>query len=723
MLIFTFMSLALTWPLARTFQSEILNAYPGNPQIGDAQLCLWILWNVEQWARGVQPLLLTHMLYYPRGITLLTAGMGPLSGFFSLPFWHWGPAAAYNGTVLVGLTLTGYCMYLLARGIGFDEDIALFAGIFLQVSPLHLAGLQGHLDKVFIGLQPLAVLTVLHALDLTRRSWWALATVLVLFLLFFHNGYQFVFAALAAGYFMLVAIITALPRLRFKVIQRCAIVAVGSVLMIGPALYASLDAARDPSFGDNVRVNTTSGYFAPDAIEFVIPSYFQASFRLVEPFVGGLVPGPYPTGWIGLYSMESAVSIPLISMFLCVVAWRKAENTARRWTVFTLMIVFLSLGPVLRIFGRARFTDFELPIPLPYTFLVSMPGLQFMRTPTRFMEIGAVGLGIASCFGLDWLHRRVPRRRTAIMAAAMVLLLVQSWPTPWKHRPLPTVPAFYHELAHDPEMYGVLDLPGGASDLDSVYQMYQITHQKAIPWGYLAHAYADNPVRTLAEYRHFGATAPDLTVNGQPNALYASANDDLVTAGYRYVVWHKNLFRQLRNTADPDAETLLHLIVGTAVRPTIDTDETAVYALSRTPPPLDTVPSMQLGTMWQSRQAGSIHRWTPSPATIDIVASAEEPALLHLTLASVYDPNAPNGFGSIGILTVQTTQQDYTVDVTTGLPVTIPVQLVQGRQTITLSLQSGNWQRATSNGDDPQTVSFALQSADLQTVNVAPSSR
>ena len=220
----------------------------------------------EQWTHGAQPLFSTHLLYYPRGITLLTAGIGPLSGVFSLPFWAWGPTVAYNGTVLVGLCLTGYFMYLLARGLGFDQGVALFAGIALEVSPLHLAGLEGHLDKVFIGLQPLVLLAAHHALDLKRRWWWTIATALVLFLLFFHNGYQFIFGALAVGFFMLASLFTAERAERLQIVRRCVLLGVSAAIIIGPGLIAVLKAEGDPSLSQNVHVNVTSGYYAPDAV-------------------------------------------------------------------------------------------------------------------------------------------------------------------------------------------------------------------------------------------------------------------------------------------------------------------------------------------------------------------------------------------------------------------------------------------------------------------------
>ena len=110
---YTVLSIAATWPLARNFDSRL---------IGDAHQdqmhSVWILWHTNEWLHGREALFSTDLLYHLEGISILTDGVGVISGFFSLPFWHWGPSAAYNGTMLVGLVLSGYCMFLLAGASG-----------------------------------------------------------------------------------------------------------------------------------------------------------------------------------------------------------------------------------------------------------------------------------------------------------------------------------------------------------------------------------------------------------------------------------------------------------------------------------------------------------------------------------------------------------------------------------------------------------------------------
>jgi hypothetical protein len=189
------LSLGVLWPLLPDF-TEALIGLGSDPRHN-----LWLLWHTKEALLGQQPLMYAPDLYYPQGASLLAHGLGPVMGIFALPFWPWGPAAAHNGAILVALMVTGYSMYLLARGLGFAQGIALFAGIMLLLSPMCLSGLFGHMTKVFLGTLPLTLLMLHHALDLRRSRWWTVGVGLALLLTLLHSGYQFVFAALMTAFF------------------------------------------------------------------------------------------------------------------------------------------------------------------------------------------------------------------------------------------------------------------------------------------------------------------------------------------------------------------------------------------------------------------------------------------------------------------------------------------------------------------------------------------
>ena len=183
-LLYALITVIYTWPLVPQFTSAIIG-------IGDARHHLWILWHTREALLGHDGMFYTDLLFFPTGISLLTHALGPVLGFIALPFWGLGPEAANNGTVFVAFALTGYAMYLLARSLGFSVVISFFAGLVLLVAPIHVASLYGHMNKVFLALIPLAMLTALKAADMRRSRWWAVLTGVVMLLTLLHSAEQF----------------------------------------------------------------------------------------------------------------------------------------------------------------------------------------------------------------------------------------------------------------------------------------------------------------------------------------------------------------------------------------------------------------------------------------------------------------------------------------------------------------------------------------------------
>src|SRR5262245_16388884 len=86
LLLYAVLGVGLSWPLIRDFSTRLIGVGTADPRHS-----IWLLWNVQQWVLGKQPLLYAPLLYYPYGTPLLMDGVGPISGLFSLPFWVGGP--------------------------------------------------------------------------------------------------------------------------------------------------------------------------------------------------------------------------------------------------------------------------------------------------------------------------------------------------------------------------------------------------------------------------------------------------------------------------------------------------------------------------------------------------------------------------------------------------------------------------------------------------------
>ena len=525
------LAIGATWPLARDLSTRIVGAV-----WFDQRHSIWMLWHVKEALLGRQALFDAELLYYPHGISTLVDGVGPLSGLLALPFWPWGAVAAYNGALLVGFILTAWCMYSLARHASLDRVSAFVTGAIFMLWPIHVVAVYGHLEKAFMGLLPLNVLAARLAFDPSKRSLWVIAPAITLFVTLLHNGNQFIFALLALlTVFALRAV--ALPRRAWRaLIVRGALSAVTAMLVTGPLLFAVGRAATDPRL--DVALGVHSPHYSPDLLQLAVPSIHQAvlgrwvysDYATVLPdftrasAIPSLTANP---GWYGS-GIETAVTIPMSALVLAALAVRYRRSATIPWLVFGLTFSVLALGPYLRAGGLTTFTRFDTQVVLPYAYLAGVKGFDFMRTPGRFMMVGAIGFALAAGIGIAAVRERWPRNAVLTTSVLTVVALLECWPRPWAQQmPLPTS-RFYEDLASEPERYGLLDLPSGLQgDYASAYQWYQLTHGKPIAWGYLSRGFREypiSPVRQIIENRV-----------ADPMRL----RQELVDLGYRYLVWHK----------------------------------------------------------------------------------------------------------------------------------------------------------------------------------------
>jgi hypothetical protein len=527
LLIYLAVTVAYTWPLVRNFRTKIIGAVPSDPRHS-----IWLIWHFKEWLLGHDPLVHTQLLYYPTGVSTLVDAVGPLSAAFAFPFWHWGPVGAYNGAILLGFWLTGYSMYVSAVGLGCSRAPAVFAGLAYQLLPIHIAGIDAHLEKSFMGLMPLLVLATIRALTPDRHWNWIPGAALLLLASLLYTATQFAFGLIAIPLIALALLRAAASRR--AVARRALLLAATSAIVIAWPLAAIARISTDP--GINVKLKGDSVFFEPDVVQFLTPSPYSAVFGgLLYPGerdelsrfasrVGWLQPS---SNWNGA-GLDTSVTLYIVVAMLCIVAVIRRRDRTLGWIAFAGVFAVLSLGPTLRVFGSVWFENTK-PFVLPYGVLTTrVPGFGFMRAPARFMMIGWVGLAMAAAIGLEYLQGRYRRASRLILVGAVALLLLESWPKPWSQQQPPPISSFHAHIASDTETYAILDLPfeWPSASLGSIYQYDQMTHHKPIAWGYVSRLYREYPVKSVVDFMDAGKTPAD--------RLAALAAD-----GYRYVVWHK----------------------------------------------------------------------------------------------------------------------------------------------------------------------------------------
>jgi hypothetical protein len=697
------LSMALTWPLIRDFSTAIIG-------VDETRHNLWILWHVKQALLGHEPLFHTSLLYYPLGISLLTHSSGPVQGLFALPFWALGPAAAYNGAILVSFSLTGYFMYLLARGLNLERSISLFAGTMFLAAPIHLGFLYvGHLGQMFVGTLPLTLLAVHHALNLDHNRWWTVLPAFALLLTLLDAAWNFTSAGIGAGCFIVITLIFAKREHRRALLQRSALIALASLAVTGPLLLASFAAASNPAI--SASRNLTSFAYQPDLIQFFFPA--TSTSRFFGPLFAGFLT-PYVS-----WGHETAVFVTWTGFLLSSLALIFARKAARRWLLLVLFFFLLSLGPTLKVFGETHFTEYELPIILPYAFLTSLPGLDVIRTPGRFMQIGFVGLAATSSFGLAWLHRQLPNKlRYVATAAAVALVLLESWPQSYPQEELRPVPEFYRRISEDDEMYGVFDLPirpfqkrefhSSYIQYSAYYQMYQMTHGKGIATGYISRQYDVHPLfgQFISDAISDFPLQHNILVNGKPADRYANVQFELARHGYRYVVFHKpqDGYPDYKKGSwgELKAREFIREVFGQQ-EPVVDDELVTVYTVD---PITDTT---RLITTIALRDG---ENWAVSPATFYVASPRPDLAHLEVTPAQIYDSQAGT-ISDEGLLTLQSASGiSASTKVGTHQTATLPLLLAPGSQVVTLTLHSG---KSQSTSDDSGDMNFAIGSINLQT--------
>jgi len=701
LLVYALLAIGLTWPTLLHFTTSLTS------DGGDARSYLWQLWFVRQALLTGSSVFDAPLLYFPHGTTLLLHGAGPLLGVLALPFWIGGPVAAYNGVILLSACLSGYCMYLLARGLGFERLLALFAGVVLLAAPFRLAGTVGHLDRLFVALLPLALLCFYRALDPERSLWWTGATAVVLLLALLHNAYQFVFAGLGMAYFFVVACLEG-GRARLWTLSRDGVlIAGGALILVSPLLVAIVRQVYGSTL--TARINDQSFLYQPDLLQLFTPSTESVLFSLV-----GTRFRPYDVYW----GIETSVYLTWTVIGLCALAVWRGGRTARYWVGFGVIGAVLALGPSLKVYGQTQFTDYHLPVLLPYAILTSLPGMEVMRTPGRFMLMAEVGLSIAATFGLAALIRPVPRLRYAIVGLATLLLFVEVWPLPWPDERLRPVPEFYKHIAGDPAAYGVFDLPINSNEYttylheSSYAQIDQMTHHKGIASGYISRPFEIHPVFPclISLTGHFG----DVTVNGQPCSAEAQAM--LARNGYRYVVFHKPQaeYPHYAPGSWPEASARAFIRSAFGDQAPIQSDDLVeVYAVDQSLATSEAPTTLAIEDGWRDAEAD--WRWTKSPATLLVDSPREQAATLEITPALIFDPSALNGLGERGILTVAVNGASLAVPIARDQPTAIPLTLHPGVQRIELTLRAGNFRPIDFGGTDNALLSFAVRTINLST--------
>jgi hypothetical protein len=152
-----------TWPLVAQLSTQL----PG--QSDDTLLHYWNGWWVQQALSHGQSPYFTPLLFYPRGVSLVTQNM---AWFQILPWLLLSPllggTAAYNVALLLNLTLCGCACFLLVRHLTADGRAAFLAGLIYLAWPYRTSQLD-HPNLIATAWIPLFLLAL--TLTIEKGKW------------------------------------------------------------------------------------------------------------------------------------------------------------------------------------------------------------------------------------------------------------------------------------------------------------------------------------------------------------------------------------------------------------------------------------------------------------------------------------------------------------------------------------------------------------------------
>jgi hypothetical protein len=256
----------------------------------------------------------------------------------------------------------------------------------------------------------------------------------------------------------------------------------------------------------------------------VTPGSFLAAPTHLQTFLLSLLPGPSLLDTASAYLFPGFLPLMLAAVGLAVSFSRRAGAVRQPsliafYAVLAAVSVWLSIGPPLGVW------------PLVYW----LPGMNFIRVPSRFTILAILGLAIVAGAGFDWLAARLGPRGQRVFAAIVPLLLVAEFAAiPLEVLPYRVnIPLADRWLATRPAPFAVAEVPlpdprepGPFERRQTMYMLHSMGH-----WQKTVHGYSG--IRAPLHDRLYGLLR---------NFPDAASLDELARLDVRYVIVHTDLY-------------------------------------------------------------------------------------------------------------------------------------------------------------------------------------
>lgn len=549
------LAIAMTWPLVRGLGRDV----PGD--LADPLLNVWTLaWD----ARHLTAALSGHLgglreywnanIFFPRPLALAYSEHLTVEAIEILPIWALTKNAllCYNLLFLSTFVLSALGAYLLVRETTGSRGAAFVAGLAYGFAPYRFGSIA-HVQVLSSAWMPFTLYALHRYVEGGRRR--ALAGAVAAFTAqALSCGYYLLYFTPVLVLFALWDVHRARRWRDTKMWRQLALAAAATVILVLPFLVPYIEVRR---LGALPRSIVETDRFAADVYAYLTAdvnlrlwgrlarawprpegSLFPgltivalAGFALRRTWVESRAPGQRPAamkllGWAIVIAVLLGIAIllrgavrfnlgpipfkatdidrVLVTIATLAVVRLAASAPARRsaaaWTmtpagIFTVVAIFavaMSFGP--HIHSRGRIVN-ETGVYL--WFYRHVPGYDGLRVPARFAML--VALALAALAG-DGIARLESGRRTLVVVAAAVLIVVESWAAPLPinyadpelthaglmplSAPISPPPAIYEAVAAIPPEAVVIELPIGEPAFDARAMYFSTSHWRRLVNGY-----------------------------------------------------------------------------------------------------------------------------------------------------------------------------------------------------------------------------------------------
>jgi hypothetical protein len=434
---------ALTFLMALPFSLS-----PGQlvlADVPDTHLFIWTLaWDAHAFLH--QPLgIFDANIYYPYANTLAYSENLIGSAFFAAPIiWITGsPVLAMNLTALLTCVLCGAGAYLLARRAHISARGAFICGLIFAFAPPRFFRM-GQLHMTAVQWIPFS-LAFLHAyLERGRRK------DLLLAIAFF--SLQALASGHAAAYLLLATVALVGWHLAFGTPiafrQRLRDIGVAGAYLIAPAIWVVLP-YRIAQSEAGLRRGYLSG--AQPGIESFLASPSRFHLFLQAKLWGPFMKEPDAYLFPGILAlMLGTIAIISRPSFAKATGDQPARRSVREH--FVAFYLFIAMASTMMFIAR--------PIEV-WRYVYWLPGLNFIRVPSRFIILTMLALSVLAGFGFDRIAANVSSKTKSVAMVTLALLLLAEYSSyPFAGVPYTlNIPAIDRWLDTQPKPFAIAEVP------------------------------------------------------------------------------------------------------------------------------------------------------------------------------------------------------------------------------------------------------------------------